>query len=113
VLPLYIISGALIIVGVVIWIIAARTIFMMYELDRVYKDGLYACCRHPLYANFIFVLIPGFCLPANSWLILSTPIFMYIVFKIHIREEEQSLIEQFGEAYLEYKKEVNSVFPKF
>jgi len=42
---------------------------------------------------------------------MPIPIFMYIIFKILIIEEEQ-YIEKIGEEYLEYKKRVNAVFPK-
>lgn len=112
-LLLYCLSGILITIGLIIWVIGARTIFMMYKLDFLYRDGLYAFCRHPLYANFILILFPGFCLLANSWLVLTTPFFMYFAFKLFIKEEEQCLIEQFGEAYIQYQTEVNSIVPKF
>jgi protein-S-isoprenylcysteine O-methyltransferase Ste14 len=109
---LYILSTLLLILGIAIWFVAGRTIVMMYKLDSLYQEGLYKFCRHPLYANFIFILSPGFSLLANSWLILTTPVFMYLSFKYFIKEEERYLIEQFGQAYIQYKQDVNSVFPK-
>lgn len=109
---LYAVGAILLTAGLVIWVIAARTIFKMYKLDRLYRQGLYAYCRHPLYANFILTIVPGFCLFFNSWLILTTPLFMYLAFKALIRSEEQGLIDHFGAAYTQYKKEVNAVFPR-
>lgn len=112
-LTLYLLSTILLTLGIFIWFIAARTIFIIYKRDTLYRDGLYKYCRHPLYANFIFILTPGFCLLANSWLILTTPVFMYFSFRYFIKEEEQQLITQFGAVYIQYKKEVNCVIPKF
>ncbi|VBB09577.1 phospholipid methyltransferase [Lucifera butyrica] len=109
---LHFLSGILIITGFVIWFIAVRTIFTMYKLDYLYRDGFYAFCRHPLYADFIVILVPGFCLLSNSWLVLTTPFFMYLAFRYFIKKEEQHLIEQFGEAYIQYKQEVNAIIPK-
>lgn len=105
-------GGTLVAVGLVIWIIAGRTIFKMYKAGTLYRGGLYAFCRHPLYANFILILVPGICLLKNSWIVLTTPLFMYLAFRYFIREEERGLIEQFGEAYLQYKREVNAIVPK-
>ena len=107
------ISGTLISIGLVILIIVIRLILRIYKSGFLYRKGIYTFCRHPLYANFIFILVPGLCWQFNSWIILTTPIFMYIVFKYFIKDEEQSLIEQFGEDYIQYRKEVNSLVPKF
>jgi protein-S-isoprenylcysteine O-methyltransferase Ste14 len=109
---LYAISAVLLLIGAVIWIIAARTIFMMYRLDRLYRQGLYAYCRHPLYADFILFVLPGLCIALNSWPALTTPVFMYLAFRHFIKEEESGLIDQFGEDYLRYRQEVNAVVPK-
>ncbi|CQR75030.1 hypothetical protein SpAn4DRAFT_4394 [Sporomusa ovata] len=37
---------------------------------------------------------------------------MYFAFKYFIKEEEQGLIQQFGEDYIQYQKDVNSLIPK-
>ncbi|MEN6622959.1 MAG: cytochrome c biogenesis protein ResB [Smithella sp.] len=100
-------SGTLTAIGLVILIILIRLIFTIYKSGFLCRKGIYGFCRHPLYANFIFVLVPGFCLRFNSWIILTTPVFMYFSFKHYIKQEEQGLIEQFGEDYIQYRKEVN------
>ena len=38
---------------------------------------------------------------------------MYLIFKKLIKAEELYLEEQFGEAYLKYKSEVNLLIPSF
>ena len=97
---IHFVSKALITIGVVLWIIIVHRIFAIYKLGILYREGLYAFCRHPLYANFILILVPGICLQFNSWITLTTPVFMYFTFKYCIKKEEQGLIEQFGEECL-------------
>jgi protein-S-isoprenylcysteine O-methyltransferase Ste14 len=80
-------------------IIAARTIFMMYKLDHLYREGLYAYCRHPLYADLILLVVPGAALLANSWAALTAVPFAYLAFRLFIREEERGLIAAFGDEY--------------
>ena len=49
----------------------------------------------------------------NSLIGLTVPIFMYLVFKIFIVEEDKYLEDKFGEEFLKYKKRVGEIFPKF
>ena len=98
--------------GGIIWGITVWTIFKMHKLDHLYRQGLYAYCRHPLYANFIFLLVPGLCRFANSWQVLTTPLFMCFAFHHFIKEEEEKLIALFGDAYLQYRQEVNALLPR-
>jgi glyoxylase-like metal-dependent hydrolase (beta-lactamase superfamily II) len=87
-------------------------------VDRAFEEGVlatqgvYALCRHPIYGNAIFFTIPGVLLFFRSWLLLTVPVAMYIIFKLLIGEEEDHLRRGFGSAYLEYEKEVNAVFPR-
>lgn len=110
-LALRLLGAVLLAAGGVVWIIAARTIFMMYKLDRLYREGLYAYCRHPLYADLILLVVPGAALLANSWAALTAVPFAYLAFRLFIREEERGLIAAFGDEYIRYKKEINAVFP--
>jgi protein-S-isoprenylcysteine O-methyltransferase Ste14 len=75
--------------------------------------GVYAYFRHPIYGSWIVFIIPGIVLIVNSLIGLTIPVFMYIVFKTTIGEEDKYLEEKFGEEYDEYKRKVGSLFPKF
>jgi hydroxyacylglutathione hydrolase len=87
-------------------------------VDRAFEEGVlatqgvYALCRHPTYGNAIFFTIPGALMFFRSWLLLTVPVAMYVIFRLFIREEEDYLRQEFGAAYLEYEREVNAVFPK-
>jgi len=48
----------------------------------------------------------------NSLIGLTIPVFMYVVFKILIVEEDKYLEDRFGEEFFKYKKRVGEIFPK-
>jgi protein-S-isoprenylcysteine O-methyltransferase Ste14 len=41
------------------------------------------------------------------------PLFMYLSYRVLIVEEERYLGDKFGGEYLEYKRKVGAIFPKF
>jgi hydroxyacylglutathione hydrolase len=102
----------LVAIGVPIWVTASREVDRAYEGEYLATQGVYALCRHPIYGNAIFFTIPGILLFFRSWLLLTVPVAMYAIFKVLIRGEEAYLREKFGNAYLEYAREVNAVFPR-
>jgi protein-S-isoprenylcysteine O-methyltransferase Ste14 len=99
-------------VAAVLWLILARTVVRIYKLGRLYRQGFYAYCRHPLYANYILLAIPGFGLLANSWAALTAIPVALLIFRRLIREEERGLVAAFGAEYEQYRREVNALFPK-
>lgn len=108
---LAVLAGLLLAVGVPWYAIGVRTIHKAYRAERLVTGGLYAVCRHPIYAAWILYLLPALGLLANSWLVLSTAVVMYVLTRLLVRREEQSLEAQFGEPYAEYKRRTNAVFP--
>ena len=73
---------------------------------------MYGIIRHPLYASITILIVPGCVLLLNKFMGLTVPIIMYITFRLLIGKEEKRLINNFGEEYLKYKKNVNAMFPK-
>ncbi len=74
-------------------------------------DGLHGYMRHPIYSGTILILIGMFFYhPTDVILISNLVIFIYLPFGIYW--EEQKLIGQFGDEYLEYKKEVPALIPR-
>lgn len=74
--------------------------------------GPYAHCRHPLYAAWIVLIIPGALAFFRSWILLGIPVAMYVTFRIVIRREEDRLVREFGDDYIRYRQSVNPMFPK-
>ena len=79
--------------------------------DELVTDGIYRCCRHPLYASWVVFIVPGIVFLVNSWIGLTIPIFMYFVLRILVRKEEIYLASVFGSEYSDYKKRVPCILP--
>jgi hydroxyacylglutathione hydrolase len=110
---IFVVVGLLLMaIGIPIWVTASKAVDRAFEEGVLATQGVYALCRHPTYGNAIFFTIPGVLMFFRSWLLLTVPPAMYIIFRLFIREEEDYLRQEFGPAYLEYEKEVNAVFPK-
>ncbi len=73
--------------------------------------GTYSLCQNPLYASLILMIIPALSLLLNSWLILTSCIVGYIIFKRNIQQEYAELRRFFGESYLQYKNDTPEFFP--
>jgi len=77
---------------------------------KLYKEGLFGMVRHPVYFGTMVIL--GGYLVYNftlAGLISVVLIFTYIL--IGIKIEERKLVEEFGNAYINYQKEVPMLVP--
>jgi len=110
---LVIIGIFLISIGIPIWILSAKTIVKGFSQGKLMTEGVYSICRHPLYGNGIFFTFPGILLFFKSYMLLTLPLFMYVLFRKLISAEEAYLSEQFGDDYTQYVNSVNLAFPKF
>ncbi len=99
------------ITGIPFFLLSSKTISKVYAQNSLCTSGVYSTCRHPLYSSFIFFLIPGVVLFLNSWILLTVPFVMCVIFRILIKKEENYLKGEFGEEFISYKKNVNLVFP--
>lgn len=107
---IWLLSSLLLCIGIPFLMISATTIRAVYQQDQLYTKGVYRLCRHPLYASFIFFIAPGIILLFRSWLLLTVPLFLYIVFRLLIRVEEQYLAKRYTTDYIEYQQNTNLVF---
>jgi protein-S-isoprenylcysteine O-methyltransferase Ste14 len=77
---------------------------------QLVKTGMYGYVRHPLYFGVIIMLIGALVyLPNYSTLIFVVTTFIYL--PVGVRLEENKLIAEFGEQYLQYRKEVKMLVP--
>ncbi len=102
----------LIVLGLPVFLIPAFTIDKYFKDGKLVTKGIYRYFRHPIYASWIIFFVPGIILIKGSLLGLTIPFFMYFIFKILIKNEEDYLERKFGEKYLQYKKRVGTIFPK-
>jgi protein-S-isoprenylcysteine O-methyltransferase Ste14 len=59
----------------------------------------------------VIFIVPGIALLVDSWIGLTTPIFMVVMLRILVRKEEAYLEGVFGSQYIEYKKKVPCIMP--
>ncbi len=78
---------------------------------RLMTKGAYSLCQNPLYASIVLFIIPALSLILNSWLVLTTSVVGYILFRINIKAEYQELEKFFGDDYHKYRENTPEFFP--
>lgn len=74
--------------GLPLWVAAAVSVMRAYNCDQLVISGVFRLCRHPLYAAWIVLLLPGIAILTRSWPFLLMPLVAYGVFKALIGREE-------------------------
>jgi protein-S-isoprenylcysteine O-methyltransferase Ste14 len=97
--------------GLIFYFSTVRMLLKGLRETRLMTTGPYNLCQNPLYASLILAVIPGLSLILNSWLVLTSTITGYILFKIFIISEYRELELFFGEDYLKYRRETPEFFP--
>lgn len=108
---LYALGTILILIGVPFFLISAITVMRAYNADALVTDGIFRKCRHPLYAAWVVFIVPGIVLLLKSWIMLTTPIFMYLILRLLVKKEEVYLENVFGSEYREYIEKVPCILP--
>jgi len=102
----------LIVIGFLLFIYPAVTIDAYFNNSKLRTKGLYSVVRHPIYAAWILLIIPGIVLYWGSYLGITIPFVAYFILKQFIHVEEDYLKNKFGYEYEKYKMNVNAVFPR-
>ena len=108
---IFYIGLALIIAGIVMYFISALTLLKGLKKTNLVTEGTYYFCCNPIYSAIILLIIPGISFMLNSWLVLTTSIVAYIIFKIFIKSEYAEMEKFFGNDYIKYKSETPEFFP--
>lgn len=74
--------------------------------DALVTNGLYGVSRNPIYIGLNFLYVGLSIALTTGWALLILPILLVILQKGVIEREEAYLEDEFGEAYLTYKKRV-------
>jgi protein-S-isoprenylcysteine O-methyltransferase Ste14 len=81
------------------------------EGQYVVEKGPYRFIRHPSYTGALLIFI-GLGLAFQSWgAVLSLIVLFSLAYGYRIHIEEKTLISEFGEEYLEYKKRTKMLIP--
>ena len=98
-------------IGIPLWLLSIFPLLKGFTQGKLCTTGVYSIVRNPMYSAFIVFIVPAVTLFIRSWIMLTIPMVMYLIFKKLIRAEELYLEGQFGEEYLKYKSAVNSLIP--
>ncbi|WP_345991138.1 isoprenylcysteine carboxylmethyltransferase family protein [Chryseobacterium sp. Chry.R1] len=109
---------ALIIIGIVCRYLIIRSLGKYFTVDvtiredhKIKKDGLYHYVRHPSY-TFALLTFLGLGLYLNNWISFALAFIPpCIAFSYRIKIEEQVLIGQFGDDYIQYRKATKKLIP--
>jgi methanethiol S-methyltransferase len=103
---------ALLFVGIGIFIQGWRELHRAHQQNRLATTGLYGLVRHPQYTGlFIGLFGEG----VVHWpTLFSVGLFPVIVlaYALLARREEKKVVEQFGEEYLAYRRQVPTFLPR-
>jgi len=111
-------GAACIWIGIIVRFVIIRSLGKYFTVDvtirenhKIKKEGFYRYIRHPSYAfSLLTSLGLGLYLNNGLSLILAFSI-PFMAFSYRINVEEKTLIEQFGEDYLEYRRKTKKLIP--
>lgn len=98
--------------GLVIHIYSANIMLKGFKSNKLVTSGPYAFCRNPMYSTIFFLITPGLSFIINSWIFLLAIPILLLIFVLNIKGEDEYLLNEFGEEYLRYKKNVKLLIPK-
>ena len=105
------IAMALFVIGIVLWLAGVVSVMKAYNRDQLVTSGVYRLVRHPIYSAWIVLILPGVAFLARSWPLLLVPLVAYAAFKLLIHREDDNLRERYGQAYVDYRAQVNELIP--
>ncbi len=79
---------------------------------KLVDNGVYKFIRHPMYAAHIYWALGQMAILPNWIAGLSLIIFQFLLLISRIKDEENMMIEQFGDEYTDYMKRTGIIFPK-
>ena len=109
--PLLIAGTGILAVGLVFYIMTAKSLLKGLKNNRMITTGPFRYCQNPLYAVMILLIIPGLSLVLNSWIALTTCIPAYLIFRKYIHSEYEEMERIFGEDYRKYRERTPEFFP--
>jgi protein-S-isoprenylcysteine O-methyltransferase Ste14 len=80
------------------------------ENHTIIRTGPYTLVRHPIYTGLLTAVL-GTSIATGSFLSFFITFVLFVAFIIKIRMEEQFLLEEFGEEYARYRREVKALIP--
>jgi protein-S-isoprenylcysteine O-methyltransferase Ste14 len=102
---------AILISGLVFYFLTIPLLLKGLKETKLVTNGAYYLSCNPLYASILLLIIPGISLMMNSWLVITTSVAGYIIFRIVIRIEYMEMEKFFGDEYRKYREVTPEFFP--
>ena len=83
----------------------------IYDDHQLVQTGPYGVVRHPLYVSYILISVGLSLALLSPWMLVGTMCLIVGVYPT-AKSEEETLVKQFGEEYIEYKQRVGMLFPR-
>jgi protein-S-isoprenylcysteine O-methyltransferase Ste14 len=81
------------------------------ENQMFVESGPYRWIRHPIYTAYIINYVGGGLL-AGSWVLTFIPVLLFgLLVALRVKNEEQAMIEQFGQVYADYMRRTDRFLP--
>lgn len=115
---IYFLGESCIAIGILFRWVIIRSLGKYFTVDvsiredhQIKKEGFYKYMRHPSY-TFALLTFVGLGLFLNNWVSFAVAFIPpFLAFNYRIKVEEQALIEQFGDEYIQYKKQTRRLIP--
>jgi protein-S-isoprenylcysteine O-methyltransferase Ste14 len=79
---------------------------------QLIRSGLYAYMRHPIYSGFLLMVIGTAIVQSELRGLLAISV-VTIGLTLKARQEEALLLTEFGESYIQYRRESGFLLPRF
>lgn len=88
-----------------------RELYRARQENRMATNGLYSLIRHPQYTGLFIALFGEGIVHWPTFFSVALFPLIILAYTLLARNEEQKVIEQFGDAYLEYQRRIPMFFP--
>lgn len=110
-LPFIVLGIALIIAGIIIWILANINLGDHIRKNELVTTGIYAYVRNPIYTAFLMVCTGAVLIANDVWLCILPFLYWLFLTMLMIHTEEKWLHDLYGEQYDAYCRQVNRCIP--
>lgn len=110
-LPFIVFGIALIIAGIIIFVLAQIDIGDHIRKNELVTTGIYAYVRNPIYTSFLMVCTGAVLIANDVWLCILPFLYWLFLTVLMIHTEEKWLHDLYGEQYDVYCRQVNRCIP--
>lgn len=97
--------------GIAFWVSAAVELVKAWKGRTLATTGAYALCRHPIFAVWIWFVLPVLALAVDSWAFLAAAVALGVGVRPGAAREERDMEREFGEAWQRYRSSTPMLVP--